>query len=264
MSGNLLELQKAAIEIVQSAAVKLKPHFGNVPFKQKANNDYFDVVTELDLSTEKLISAQLEKVDPAIGFYGEELGLHRAGKRQWILDPIDGTSVFIRGLPFCSTMLALTEGSDVLMSVIVIIDSGDVYTAIKGSGTTKNGSKIHVSSRNLKEAYIGLEINRAIGNNHEVIEKFNKVSAAYKTMNSGWEFCMTAEGKLDGRIQKDPWGGIYDFAPGSLLVREAGGVVNNISKSSYDYRNLSFIATNSVIYDELVYGKNALFPLEEK
>lgn len=261
MKNNIQELLKPAQSIVEQAVAKLKPHFGNVTYKQKANSDYFDVVTELDKSTEKLIAKELEKVDSSIGFYGEEFGQLRKGKQQWILDPIDGTSLFIRGIPFCSTMLALTEGPDVLLSVIVIIASGDAYTAVRNGGAKKNGKKIHVSSRSLNQAYIGLEINRGVGNNFEIAEKFNKVSAAYKSMNSGWEFCMTAEGKLDGRIQKDPWGGIYDFAPGSLLVLEAGGVVNNIGQNSYDYRNLNFIATNKQIYNELTTGGDALFPV---
>lgn len=264
MTNNLAQLQKVALEIVQSAVAKLKPHFGNVEYKQKANADYFDVVTDLDRSTEKLIAHELEKVDSSIGFYGEEFGQVRKGKKQWILDPIDGTSLFIRGIPFCSTMLALTEDPDVLIAIIVNIATGDVYTAIKDGGAKKNGNTISVSSRSLKEAYIGFEINRKINGNNEIADRFSTLTAPYKTMNSGWEFCMTAEGKLDGRIQKDPWGGIYDFAPGSLLVREAGGVVNNIGKSTFDYRNVNSIATNNNIYTELTTGNDALFPVGKK
>ncbi len=264
MTQDLVSLQKHAEQIVKTAADKLKPYFGNVKYEQKSNADYFDVVTELDKSTEKTISSELEKVDPSFGFYGEEFGQARKGKRQWILDPIDGTSLFIRGIPFCSTMLALAEGPDVLISIIVNIANGDVYTAIKDGGAKKNGKAIKVSTRSLNEAYIGFEINRSIAGNNEIAERFSSLSAPYKTMNSGWEFCMTAEGKLDGRIQKDPWGGIYDFAPGSLLVREAGGIVNNIGESTFDYRNLNIIATNKRIYSELTEGRDALFPVSKK
>lgn len=262
--SELNQLLGPAQEIVAQAVAKLAPHFGNVEYVQKANSDYFDVVTKLDISTEKYIDEQLAKVDSSIGFYGEEHGETRSGKRRWVLDPIDGTSLFIRGLPFCTTMLALAEGPDVLISIIMNIANGDAYTATKDGGAKKNSKAIRVSERTLKEAYIGFEINRSVGNNHEIAERLANLTGTYKSMNSGWEFCMTAEGKLDGRIQKDPWGGIYDFAPGSLLVREAGGVVANIGSNKFDYRNLNFIATNPLIYQELVIAQNALFPLETK
>lgn len=256
------QLLKSAQSIVVQAAAKLKPHFGNVSYRQKANDDYFDVVTKLDYSTEEFIDQQLAKVNPSIGFYGEEHGQTRTGERQWVLDPIDGTSLFIRGIPMCSTMLALVEGPEVLLAIIVNIANGDTYSAVRSGGAHKNGQPIHVSKRKLREAFIGFEVDRSKRGNEEVADRFRSVSMPYKSMNSGWEFCMTAEGKLDGRIQKDPWGGIYDFAAGSLLVKEAGGVVANIGVETYDYRNLNFIATNEVIYNELVHGKNAIFPLE--
>ncbi len=72
---------------------------------------------------------------------------------------------------------------------------------------------------------------------------------------------MVASGKFEGRIAKDPYGKDWDFAPGSLLVREAGGIVNNIGMETYDYKNHDYVALCPPVYEELVYGSNPVFPL---
>lgn len=84
-----------------------------------------------------------------------------------------------------------------------------------------------------------------------------------QTMSAGFEYAMVASGKLEGRITLDAYGKIWDYAPGSLLISEAGGIVTNIGKETYDYRNLNAIATNPVIYRELTQGADAIFPIEE-
>ncbi len=74
---------------------------------------------------------------------------------------------------------------------------------------------------------------------------------------------MVASGKLEGRVTLDPYGKIWDYAPGSLLVSEVGGIVTNIGKETYDYRNLNSIVTNPIIYKELTEGETAIFPVEK-
>lgn len=85
-------------------------------------------------------------------------------------------------------------------------------------------------------------------------------SSFFKSICAGTEFAMVAMGKLEGRVCFDPYGKDYDFAPGSLLVSEADGIVANIGSSDYDYTNLNFIAANPVVYKELTEGPEALFP----
>jgi fructose-1,6-bisphosphatase/inositol monophosphatase family enzyme len=75
---------------------------------------------------------------------------------------------------------------------------------------------------------------------------------------AGYEFVLVATGKIEGRIMYDAFGKDYDFAPGSLLVREAGGIVRNFHSDAYDYTNLSFIACNQVVYEELVKGEDGI------
>ena len=79
------------------------------------------------------------------------------------------------------------------------------------------------------------------------------------TVSAGFEFILVASGRLDARIAQDPYGYDWDYAPGSLLVEEAGGIVRNHGSNKYDYTNHDYIATNPVIYTALTEGENSIF-----
>ena len=73
---------------------------------------------------------------------------------------------------------------------------------------------------------------------------------------------LVATGKIEGRVNFDPWGKDYDYAAGSLLVQEAGGIVANLGKRTYDYRNYDYIAASPTMYKVLTEGPDAIFPIE--
>lgn len=254
-------MKKEVEKILRDIGSELKKHHGNVASEKKSDAPA-DVVTELDKWAEKTASAELLKLDQSIEFVGEEFGGNRSAKKKWLMDPIDGTAHFIRGLPFCTSMLALIENGEVIESFIYNFILDEMYYAKKDSGAFVNNEKIQVGSRKLNEAYIGFETKFENPENQKTFIDFKLKSGALivKTISSGYEFGLVASGKLDGRIQIEPYGNDYDFAPGALLVKEAGGVVANIGSNSYDYRNLSFIATNKNIYEQLTQGEKALFP----
>lgn len=260
----LKQLLAGAEDILQQAVKRLQPHYGNVEFKQKQNT-YYDVITRLDTETEDFIAGKLAKLDSSIGFFGEESGRRSTGEFSWLLDPIDGTHHFIRGLPFCSVMLCLVDGKQVLLSTIHHIAGGDWYSAIRGQGARKNcKEKLTVSDRSLHQAQISFEINtEQSAQNGKLYLALDKKTVLIHSITCGWEYSMVAEGKIEGRISKDPWGSIWDFAPGGLLVSEAGGVVANIGSTEYDYKNFNLIATNPTVYKQLTKGKGALFPLKK-
>lgn len=138
---------------------------------------------------------------------------------------------------------------------------GDVmYHAVRGRGAYRNGKPIHVSSRPLKGSYMGWETYIDKPENLKTHLALSSTSSFFKSICAGMEFAMVAMGKLEGRVCFDPYGKDYDFAPGSLLVSEAGGIVANIGSSDYDYTDLNFIAANPVVYKELTEGPEALFP----
>lgn len=242
----------------------LLPHWGNAKAIAHKGKMKSDAVTALDVAGENLVAKELKKLYPGIGFVGEECGGNRTAKRFWLMDPLDGTSHYMRGLPFCTSMLALIEEGQVNFAAIYDFINDHIYWAERGGGAFKDGARLRVSSRSLSEAYTGWETHVERGDNMRIFLELKEKTVLFKCVSAGWEFAMIAEGKLDARVCFDPWGKDYDFAPGSLLVSEAGGVVANLGVRTYNYTNLNFIAANSVVYKELTEGKDALFPVSKK
>jgi myo-inositol-1(or 4)-monophosphatase len=259
---------KQALDLTRKAVTeagrKLKQYHGNVTALSKGNGDSVGgVVTELDRETEQFLASELGVFSSDIGFRGEEFGVQSHGDTTWLVDPIDGTAHFIRGLPFCTTMVALIEKGEVVMSVIHDFVRDDTYWAIRGHGAYCNDTKISVSDRPLSKGLLSFETRLEKPENYEKYIAVRQKTNLIATVNCGFEFAMIASGKLDGRIGLDPYGMDWDFAPGSLLVREAGGVVTNIGDTSYSYKNHDYIIANPIIHRALTHGEHAIFPVHK-
>ncbi|MET1033106.1 MAG: inositol monophosphatase [Candidatus Saccharimonadales bacterium] len=211
------------------------------------------VVTQMDLLVEERLKAALSELAPDIAFSGEETGTDYDQKTFWLVDPIDGTESFVRGLPFSTNMIALIDDGEPVLSVIYNFFLDEYYLAIKGHGATCNGHPIHVSDRPMKRANVVSGSGFGKAGLTETNDRLRKQVAAMSGMNaSGFEMSAIARGALDGRITWNPSGKAWDFAPGALLIQEAGGRVENIGAKGYDYRNLQFIASNPLIFDDLM------------
>jgi myo-inositol-1(or 4)-monophosphatase len=234
------------------------PHYGNVEDKGYKSDNTVDVVTQIDQDIEEYLKAELYKIMPEVAFVGEEFGGDRSSGKFWLVDPIDGTGHYIRGIPYCTTMLALIENGKVIFSIIYDFVNDVIYHAELGNGAYKNGEKISVSERHLNKSYLSCEINSKKEENKELLSFIRSKANTIQHLCSGYEYVFVATGKIEGRIVYDGFGKDYDFAPGSLLVSEAGGVVKNFKSDSFDYTNLNFIACNKNIYEELVKGENGV------
>jgi len=239
------------IPILKEAGKDLAKYFGNVAISDKKEKMAYSVVTDLDLKTEKFIAKELKKVYPSIDFFGEEFGGNKKSDRFWLVDPIDGTAHFVRGMPFCTTMISLVEFGEVIFSAIYDFIKGDVYYAEKGKGARKNNEKISVSNRSLVDSYMTFEIDLTKKENLDIFLSLKNKSALFKTISCGYEYVLIAQGKIEGRISIDPYGHDWDYAPGSFLVKEAGGAVFNLKKDSYNFKNHNHFAGNPVVYEEL-------------
>src|SRR5688572_25566435 len=220
----------AVEETMREAGQRLAKHYGNVEHRAKSDN-VWDHVTKLDLETESFLDRELEKFNPSIGFAGEEHGVTRKGEQFWLVDPIDGTGHFIRGMPFCTIMLSLIDKGRVELGAIHNFVNQEFFSARRGGGAFCNGTAISVSQRDLHNGFIHAEINVEVGKNLEVYKQLNRRCNIMDTYNCGWDFSMIASGKMEGRIVKDGWGQDWDYAAGSLLVSEAGGKVTNLDQS---------------------------------
>lgn len=249
--------REVVVPLIISLGENLKRHWGKVD-DVSSKKSVADLVTKFDRETEETIKISLAKHFPEIGFYGEEGGGTLEGTF-WLVDPIDGTQHFVRGLPFCSTMIALIENGEAIFSTINLFTSNEIFVAEKGKGSTCNDQPISVSQRPLKEAFVSFESNQTIAKNRKLREALRERTWLFQTLNAGFEFAMVAAGKLDARIQLDPFGEVHDFAAGALLIKEAGGIVTNLGSDKYDFQNLNSIAANPIIYQELTSGEQALF-----
>lgn len=240
------------LQVVLETGIILKENCGNISSHSKKSSSAADVVTEFDQQIEQQLLNKLQKITPDIGFFGEEFGKQDKKNRFWLVDPIDGTAHFIRGNPICTTMITLIEDEEPTLSIINNFNTNELFMAQKGKGATMNGMKIQVSSRPLIDGYLFHEINLYINNNLDTYLALRKKCILTNTLTSGYEHTQVAIGKMDGRITIDPFGKDWDYAPGALLIKEAGGIVQNIGSRDYDYRNHNYIAVNPVIYNELV------------
>ena len=247
----LLKAKDMATVAAKKIGKKLRANWGQIDHKSKT--EVGQVVTELDHQTELFLAKQFKKFDNSIGFRGEEFGTHQSGKRTWLVDPIDGTIHFIRGLPFCTTMISLIEDGQVVIGIIHDFVADQTYWAIKGQGAFKDSQPIKVSDRHLGgHSLIGIETSKT-----EIYLKARRrlrgedLGKVLITCNSGWELAMVACGKMDARVVCLGFGKDYDYAAGSLIVQEAGGIVRNLGSTGYDYTNCNHIAASAVVYHDL-------------
>jgi myo-inositol-1(or 4)-monophosphatase len=156
-------------------------------------------------------------------------------------------------------MVALVEHDEVIFSAIYDFINDIMYHAEKGKGAFENDKRITVSDRPVNQSVVALEINLTKPGNTEIRNNVRAKSPLIQTMCSGYEFVLVATGKIEARICVDPFGKDYDFAPGSLLVSEAGGTVINLGSNIYNYKNTNLIAGSKVLVEDFTQGESAIF-----
>lgn len=231
--------------LLQELRPELLAAYGTTSYDLKEDTS---LVTSFDIMVENRLREVCAQLDPTFGFSGEESGVDYGRETFWLVDPIDGTEAFVRGLPFCTNMVALIHQGEPILAVIYNFVTDEYCTAIKGKGAKCNRKPIQVSTRPLKRSYILL-------NGLKHIPKFphmlrQRIGGLPKFHASGAEAICVAQGKFDGKIAQGSKGA-WDFAAGCLLIQEAGGRVENFNSKEYDYRDLHFVAANPVIFDEL-------------
>jgi histidinol phosphatase-like enzyme (inositol monophosphatase family) len=210
-------------------------------------------VTEVDRGCEKLIRDLLLKSFASDGFMGEETGSFEGiSGRRWIVDPLDGTRPYVRGIPTSSVLIALEEGEELLAGVIHLPFMNETYWAVKQGGAFLNGSPVKVSdTANLKTA---------MGSSLGIIEKYGSEPAAnliellrncdyaYGFMDAYTYGCVAA-GRLDLSVNllDKPW----DCAAAACIVSEAGGRYSDVCGRK-SVHNGSIVLTNGILHNEVL------------
>lgn len=219
---------------------------GNIETSMKPNHT---VVTELDKTIEKDLRASLLKLDSSIGIEGEELGIEGSRETYWLVDPIDGTDSFVRGIPIYRNVVTLIDNGQPVFALVYRPVTDELFVAAEGEGVYRNGKPVNIGNRPLDRATIDimgrlddLDIQAAIRAIQPAIDGVRRTS----------DFLPVVQGQLDGQLSLNTGAGPWDFAPRALLIREAGGRVANIGSDTYDFKINNFLGTNPVIFDDLM------------
>lgn len=210
-------------------------------------------VTEVDVKCEALIREILEKEFPEDGFLGEESGESKTRSgRTWIVDPIDGTRPYIRGIPTFSALIALEEKGEAIVGVMNLPGLNECYTASKGGGAFLNDKQVRVSkTASLSEAMgSGLGFTQRPGSDLAVrqLKLFSESNYFYGFMDA-FTYGLIASGRLDYSVNllDKPW----DLAAAACIVREAGGRYSTVGGESNVLKNSS-VLTNGLLHDAVL------------
>ncbi|MCP5361929.1 MAG: inositol monophosphatase [Hyphomicrobiales bacterium] len=255
------------IRVMEDAALKagrrLIRDFGEVEKLQVSQKGPGDFVTEADTRTEKLLIDALSHARPEFGFLTEEHPERPAAAGcayRWVIDPIDGTTNFLHGIPFFCISIGLEKqlpggGSEIEAALIFAPVSNELFWAHKGGGAYLNDTRLLVSSRDkLQLATVGtggLGVSRK--DREKTLEATRVISAEVSAVRSlgsaALELAYVAAGRLEAywHVAMQPW----DIAAGILLVREARGMVTEIGGGSEMLRTGSLLASNSHLHNVL-------------
>lgn len=240
------QAQTCLEKVIREYRPTLLSAYGNIEPDIKSDNT---PVTDLDKALEAKMRQALLEFDGGVKIVGEEQGGDvNTADTHWLVDPIDGTESFVRGLPFARNMATLIDGGEPVFAFVYKLVTDELYVAGKGQGATRNGEPIHVSSRPLSRAWIELSV-PTIPEIHTMTSAIKRHTAGFRTIG---DFTLIPEGKLEAAIVYKSGGGLWDYAPRALLVSEAGGRVGNIGADGYTYRNTDLLLANEIIFDDLM------------
>ncbi|MFA4872884.1 MAG: inositol monophosphatase family protein [Patescibacteria group bacterium] len=249
--GNLGFCLKIASTAAEKAGHYLMKQFRNDAIQVHRKNDE-TWVTEADIKSEKIILEHLKKETPDFTVLAEESSSAYSLTRgyKWIIDPLDGTPNYARGIPLFSVSIGLEMNGEIILGVLYLPSENLLLSAVKGHGAYAGKRRLSVSRRLLKDSILASEtyFNRAdVGILYRFVGKTREV----RIFNSACTvLAYLALGRIDGCIDRvdKPW----DWAAGSLIVREAGGKVTNFKGQRVDLYQPSYVAANSLNHKEIV------------
>ena len=237
ISANLNIMIKAS----EKASKILIRDFGEIEKLQVSKKGPADFVTNSDLKTEKIIIEELKKAKPNYSIISEENGIenNKDKNNTWIIDPIDGTVNFLHGVPHFAISIAHKSNNEIISGLIFDPIKNEMFYAEKNNGAYFNNQRIRVSKKN--------EINNCLFVTGGKVEKepdlpFRKSGCAALDM------AYVASGRYDGYFQNNLK--LWDIAAGIILVKEAGGILNNIDLSINE--NIKIIASSPDINAKLL------------
>ena len=240
------------MEVAREAGALLATYFERrVAFELKGD---FDLVTEADRASERLVIERLRSHFPSHSIVGEEGGGHQGSSEfRWYVDPLDGTTNFAHGFPIWNVTMGLEHEGEMLAGVIFDPNRQEMFTAERGAGSYMNNRRIRVSStRRLADslACTGFPSRRRHLNVN--IHFYHQMAMAThgvrRTGSAAIDLAWVACGRLDAfwEFGLNPW----DMAAGTLLVAEAGGRCSDMKGGAHGMKSPHLLADNGAIHEE--------------
>lgn len=246
------------VQAVRKAGRALVRDFGEVENLQVSAKGPANFVTAADRKAEDTLFAELSRARPGFGFLMEERGRVEGSDptNEWVIDPLDGTTNFLHGIPLFAISVALVRNGVPYAGVVFNPVTDELYVAEKGQGAYLNDRRLRVAGRRLlRESVVGCGLPHLGRGDHA---RFNRELSAVQTQVAGLrrtgaaaiDLAWVAAGRFDAFWERDlsPW----DMAAGIILVREAGGYVSDLEGGDKSLEKGSVIAGNETIYRDLL------------
>ena len=237
ISPNLNIMIKAS----EKASKSLIRDFGEVENLQVSTKGPLDFVTNTDIKVEKILIEELTKSKKNFTILSEESGFikNKDNKNIWIIDPIDGTSNFLHGIPHFAISIALQSENEIISGLIFDPIKNEMFYAEKNNGSYLNNKRIRVSKKQ--------DINKCLFATNG--EKFKNVKLHNrKSGSAALDMAYVAAGRYDGYFQENL--NLWDIAAGLILVKEAGGILNEVDLTKNE--NLEIIASSPNINEKML------------
>ncbi|QAY94978.1 inositol monophosphatase [Methylovirgula ligni] len=255
-------IRSALMNVMTAAALKagrgLKRDLGEVENLQVSIKGPGDFVSAADRKSEKTLFEELSKARPGYGFVLEESGIIEGADKThtWYIDPLDGTTNFLHGLPLFAISIGLEREGQMVAGLVYNPASDDMYIAEKGQGAYHNNRRLRVAARrDFSSALIGCGIPHLGKKGHEGFQaEFAAVMARAANLRrlgaAALDLCFVAQGSYDGFWERGlkPW----DMAAGLLIIREAGGFVTDADGGADILGTGSICAGNDAIHTQLL------------
>ena len=237
ISPNLNIMIKAA----EKASKSVIRDFGEVEKLQVSKKGPYDFVTKTDKHVEKILIEEVSKIKKNYSFITEETGIIRNNDKEniWIIDPIDGTTNFLHGIPHFAICIALQSKKEIVSGLIFDPIKDEMFFAEKDKGAFLNNQRLRVSKKNSIDDCL-------FSSNHEGV-KFSDLNMRYSGC-AALDLAYVASGRLDGFFHNNI--NLWDVAAGEILVKEAGGLVNDIHK--FDVNKMDIRAASAAINDKML------------
>ncbi|MER8440534.1 inositol monophosphatase [Mesorhizobium sp. M1312] len=254
--------RSAILNVMVQAAMKagrsLSRDFGEVQNLQVSMKGPGDYVSQADLKAEEILFTELSKARPGYAFLMEERGLIEGddGQHRWIVDPLDGTTNFLHGIPLFAISIALERQGQIVAGVVYNPAMDELYTAERGGGAFMNDRRLRVAGRTkLIDTVIGCGVPHLGRGQHgnflvELRNVMAEVSGVRRLGSASLDLAYVAAGRMDGFWETGL--SAWDVAAGILLIREAGGFISDFAGGQNMLDGGSIVAGNEIIQRALL------------